>query len=373
MMNTIRNIPFFNYRACFFQHKQEYMESLQDALNRGAYIMQEDLAEFEKALAEYLGVKHAIGTADGTMALIVGMKAAGIGVGDEVIVPSHTFVASVAAIHHVGASPMLADCGRDHLIDPASIESLITKKTSAIMPVHLNGRTADMDSLNQIAKRYNLLIVEDACQALGATYNSRFAGTFGIIGAFSFYPSKTLGCFGDGGALVTDDDDLAKKIKLYRDHGRNTDGKVTVFGYNARLDNLQAAILNVKLKYYDREILRRRELASLYNERLMHLKELVLPPAPNDDTKHFDIFQNYEIEAERRDELRDYLKNYGISTILQWGGYTVHQFKELKLESKLPYTDKMTQCFMLLPMNTSLTDEDIDYICEKIISFYEKT
>ena len=185
-MKKTRNIPFFNYPALFFKHEQEFMQILGDTLARGAYIMQKDLTEFEEGLAKYLGVKHVVGTADGTMALIMGLKAAGIGEGDEVIVPSHTFVASAASIHHVGAVPVLADCGRDHLIDPAKVESLITTKTRAIMPVHLNGRAADMDRLNSIVKRYNLLIVEDACQALGATYKGRFAGTFGIVSAFSF-------------------------------------------------------------------------------------------------------------------------------------------------------------------------------------------
>ncbi len=372
-MGRMRNIPFFNYPALFFEHEQEYMHILQDVLTRGAYIMQKDLAEFEETLTKYLGVKHVIGTADGTMGLIMGMKAAGIGAGDEVIVPSHTFVASVASIHHVGAVPVLADCGRDHLVEPASVEKLITPKTRAIMPVHLNGRTADMDSLNSIARRYNLLIVEDACQALGSTYKGKFAGTFGIIGVFSFYPSKTLGCFGDGGAVVTNVTPAYEKIKLLRDHGRNNDGKVRCFGFNARLDNIQAAILNHKLKHYDHYIKKRRKLAAQYHKRLNGLKELLLPPAPDSDSEHFDIYQNYEIEADRRDDLRVFLNKNGIQTILQWGGYAVHQFEKLGFEGVLPCTERMTRRFMLLPMNTTLSDNDVDYICGKIIEFYGRS
>jgi len=369
-MSRIRKIPFFNYPALFLEHEQEYMHILQNVLNRGAYIMQQDLEDFEEALAKYLGVKHVIGTADGTMALIMGLKAIGIGMGDEVIVPSHTFVASAASIHHVGAVPVLADCGKDHLIDPASLESLITTKTRAIMPVHLNGRTADMDSLNSIAQRHNLLIVEDACQALGSAYRRKLAGTFGILGAFSFYPSKTLGCFGDGGAVVTDSTHVYKKIKLLRDHGRNNDGKVWYFGFNARLDNIQAAILNYNLKHYDGCIKKRRKLATQYYHRLKGVKEILLPPAPDSDSDHFDIFQNFEIESDRRDDLRVFLNKKGIQTILQWGGYAVHQFEKLGFKSVPPYTEKMTKKFMLLPLNTTLSEKDVNYICDKIIEFY---
>ena len=366
----MREIPFFNYPVLYAESKDIYLRTIDDVVSRGAYIMQKDLLDFEQSLADYLGVRHAIGTADGTLALLMGLTAAGIEPGDEVIVPSHTFVASVAAIHHAGGTARLADCGQDHLIDPGSVERLITPKTRAIMPVQLNGRVADMDAISSIAERHKLLIVEDSCQALGAKFQNRFAGTFGVAGAFSFYPSKTLGCFGDGGAVVTDDDAVAAKIRLLRDHGRGDDGKIHCFGFNARLDNLQAAILNLKLKKYDQTIEKRRALASQYHKNLNGLNELLLPPPPDSGSEHFDIFQNYEIEADRRDELRAYLDENGVKTILQWGGYAVHQFEKLGFESIPEYTEKMTRRFMLLPMNESLTAEDVDYISEKIIDFY---
>lgn len=369
-MKSKRNIPFFNYSHIFASQEEGIMSVIRDVGRRGAFIMQKDLCEFEERLAEYVGVKHAIGTADGTMALLMGLMAGGIGPGDEVIVSSHTFVASVAAIHHTGAIPLLADCGPDHLIDADSVEALITSRTRSIMPVQLNGRTADMDTLLSISERHNLVIVEDSCQALGSKFKSRFAGTFGISGAFSFFPSKTLGCFGDGGALVTNDDDIADQVRLLRDHGRSLDGKVVCFGFNARLDNLHAAILNLKLKTYDQEIARRREVAAMYHFQLKDMSELMLPPPPVVDSDHYDIFQNYEIEAERRDELRGYLNEHGVGTILQWGGYTVSQFEKLGFDVVLPYSERMTKRFMLLPMNTSLTDEDVNYICEKIKVFY---
>jgi dTDP-4-amino-4,6-dideoxygalactose transaminase len=365
------NIPFFNYPAVFEQRKSEYLSIVNDVLERGAFIMQKDLFAFEDNLAQYLDVKHVIGVADGTMAILMSLIAAGIGEGDDVIVPSHTFVASVAAIHNSGANPILVDCSKDHLIDPNSIKKSITPNTKAIMPVQLNGRISDMDSIIDIANNNNLVIIEDSCQALGAKYNNRFAGTFGVAGTFSFFPAKTLGCFGDGGAVITDNDNIAKKIIMLRDHGRDPiDGKVKIFGFNSRLDNLQAAILNLKLKYYDTDIKRRREIAALYNEQLEEIDSILLPPPPSSNSKYFDIFQNYEIEVERRDELRDFLSSKGIGTIIQWGGYAVHQFEDLNLIGEFDYTNEMTKRFLLLPMHQMLKNEEVIFICDQIKIFY---
>lgn len=367
----MKKIPFFNYPALYQEQRDEFIKALDETCAKGAYIMQQELLDFEAALSKYLGVKHAIGTADGTMAILAGLIAAGINTGDEVLVPSHTFVATAAAIHHAGGKPVMVDCGRDHLIDPESVEKHITKKTKGIVPVQLNGRTANMNSIGSIAQKYGLIIVEDACQALGSKFAGRFAGTFGAAGAFSFYPSKTLGCFGDGGAVITDNDQIAEKIRLLRDHGRGPDGKIWCFGFNSRLDNIQAAILGIKLKQYDKFIARRREIAKRYDEKLKHLTQLLLPPAPNSEPDHFDIFQNYEIEAENRDALRKFLSDNNIGTILQWGGYVIHQSERLGLNTDVPYADAMTAKYMLLPMNTALTDDEVDFICDKITEFYK--
>jgi dTDP-4-amino-4,6-dideoxygalactose transaminase len=371
----MKNIPFFNYPALFHQRKDEYLSLVQDVLSRGAYIMQKDLIDFEKDLAKYLGVNHAIGVADGTMALLTSLMASGIGRGDEVIVPSHTFIASAAAIHHTGAKPILAECQADHLINPNSIVKLITSKTKAIMPVQLNGRTANMDAISKIANEYNLIIIEDSCQALGSKYKNKFAGTFGLTGTFSFFPAKTLGCFGDGGAVVTNSDEVANKIRMIRDHGRDPiDGKVKIFGFNSRLDNLQAAVLGLKLRYYDEDIDRRRQIAMIYHTHLDHIDQILLPPAPDSDINHFDVFQNYEIEAQSRDDLREFLSQAGIGTILQWGGFMIHQYRELDLNSDLnsdlSHTEEVSKKFMLLPLHSMLSDEDVVYICEKINEFY---
>lgn len=367
-----RSIPFFNYPALFSQDDAALSDIVLGVLRRGAYIMQRDLDEFEQGLAAYLGVKHAIGVADGTMAIHFGLIAAGIGAGDEVIVPSHTFVATASAVAHTGAKPVLVDCRADHLIDPESVKGAITSRTKAIVPVQLNGRTADMDAIGAIAKKHGLKIVEDSCQALGSKFKGRFAGTFGVAGAFSFYPSKTLGCFGDGGAIVTNDDRAIEVMREMRDHGRGADGLVHRFGFNARLDNLQAAVLNFRLAQYDEMVVRRRAIASLYDKRLKGLNTLLLPPAPDSDPDHFDIFQNYEIEAEDRDGLREHLSAAGIGTLVQWGGKCIHQFPDLGLTRDLPYTERMTTRYMMLPLNLSISDDDVNYVCDRVVEYYNR-
>ena len=369
-MLTRREIPFFDYPALFAEIEQEVMATVRDVLARGAYIMQRDLLDFEAELASYLGVKHVIGVADGTMGLLLPLMTLNLKAGDEVLLPSHTFAASAAAIHHAGAVPVPVDCGRDHLIDAASAARAVTSRTRGIMPVQLNGRTADMDVLLELAAQHKLFIVEDSCQALGSRFKGRFAGTFGIAGSISFYPSKTLGCFGDGGAIITNDDAVAEEVRILRDHGRGPDGEIWRWGYNSRLDNVQAAILRIKLRKYAQYVSRRRELAAIYEARLRGLRQLLLPPAPDSSKDHFDVFQNYEIEADKRDQLRAHLEAHGVRTILQWGGKTLHQFSRLGLRATLPYTDRMVTRFMMLPMNTALSNADVYYICDCIEEFY---
>ena len=366
-----RIVPFFNYPALFAREEKELVPIIHDVLRRGAYIMQKDLLQFEENLAQYLNVKHVIGVADGTVAIMMGLRAAGIKPGDEVLVPSHTFVATAAAVHHVGAHPVLVDCGVDHLMASDDLAHRITKRTKAILPVQLNGRTANMDGILAIAAQLGIKIVEDSAQALGSKFKGRFAGTFGVAGTCSFYPSKTLGCFGDGGAVFTNDDGAAEFMRLLRDHGRAQTGDVVTWGYNSRLDNLQAAVLNFKLSRYGAEVQRRREIAARYEQKLRGIPGLVLPPGPDADDNHFDIYQNYEVESDQRDALRAHLDRLGVKTIIQWGGKTVHQFPKLNLNTDLPRTQKLAERFFLLPMNTSLSDDDVDYVCEQIQRFYK--
>jgi dTDP-4-amino-4,6-dideoxygalactose transaminase len=367
---TTRSVPFFNYRGAFASQEDAFLEIIRDVLRRGAFIQQRDLAEFEAHLAAFVGVRHAVGVGNATDGLALALRAAGVGAGDEVIFPSHTMVASAAAIAHVGATPVPVDCGDDHLVDPDSIAAAVTSSTRAIMPVQLNGRTCRMDAIQAIADKGGLLIVEDAAQGLGSSYKGRRAGSFGVAAAFSFYPAKTLGCFGDGGAVVTNDEAIARTLGLLRDHGRNEQGEVELWGFNSRLDNVQAAILDFQFRDYDRIIARRRALAAMYEARLGDISELRLPPAPDADPDHFDVYQNYEIEADRRDELRAFLQRHGVGTLIQWGGKAVHQFEPLGFRVSLPATESMFRRCLMLPMNMMVADDDLEYVCEKIREFY---
>lgn len=347
------------------------MAVIHDVMSRGAYILQKDLAQFETNLKKFLGVKHAFGVADGTNALLLALRAAGIDQGDEVILCSHTYIATAAAVHYAGATPILVECGADHMIDPEQVNKAVTEKARVIMPTQLNGRTCDMDALQEVADQNGLIIIEDAAQALGSRFKDKFAGTFGLAGTFSFYPAKLLGCFGDGGAIITNDDEMARKLYLLRDHGRNEEGEVITWGTNCRLDNIQAAVLDWKLKTFEKVVTRRREIASMYQQALGDIDDLVLPPAPGDDGRHFDVYQNYELESGHRDAIKKYLADHGVGTIVQWGGKAVHQLSGLGFEEiRLPVTEKMTSRFLMLPMHTALSDEDVEYICECIRGFY---
>lgn len=371
-MSQSRNIPFFNYPHVFSQYEDEVLACINDVGRRGAFILQQDLEDFERNLAEYSGAKFALGVANGTDALIIALRAAGVGEGDEVIFSSHTYVATAASIHFVGAAPIPVECRADHMIDPDAIRSAITPRTKAIMPTQLNGRTCDMRAIQEIADEHGLLIFEDAAQALGSQFQGRCAGTFGIAGTISFYPAKTLGSLGDGGAILTNDQAMFDAMYAYRDHGRNQEGDVVGWGLNSRLDNLQAAILNVKLKHYAEDVRRRREIASLYHDQLSNVDELHLPPAPDADENHFDIFQNYEVESDRRNELQPYLKTKGVGTIIQWGGKVVHQLG-LGIEASLPFTERMISRSLLLPMHTALSDDDVNYVCSQVKAFHAQS
>jgi len=364
------SVPFFRYPHVFAQQRDDILAAMLRVLDRGAFILQGELTEFEVQLAEYIGARHAIGVANGTDALTIALRAVGVGAGDEVILPSHTYVASAASVHFAGAVPVLVECGPDHLIDPAAVEAAITSRTRAIMPVQLNGRTCAMDDLQRIADRHGLVIVEDAAQGLGSRYKGRQAGTFGAAAGFSFYPAKVLGCFGDGGAVTVGDEDLAARIRLLRDHGRNEAGEMVTWGLNSRLDTLQAAVLSVKLRAFDGEVERRRQIARSYRERLQDLEDLTLPPGPDGDADHFDVYQNYEIEAGRREALRAHLTVRGVGTVIQWAGSPVHQIAALGLEAKLPRTDRIFQRCFLLPMNTSLADDEVAFVTDAIREFY---
>jgi dTDP-4-amino-4,6-dideoxygalactose transaminase len=346
------------------------LDAIHTVLDNGDLMLRQQLRDFEAHLAEFVGTTHAVGVSNCTDGLRLIVKALGIGEGDEVITVSHTFVATAAAVHHCGAKPVLVDIGDDHLMDPEAAAQAITPRTKAIIPVHLNGRICDMHRIKTLAEERGLLLIEDAAQALGATLDGTGAGAFGVAAAFSFYPAKLLGAYGDAGAVVTSNADLAQRISRLRDHGRTVGGEISEWGFNCRLDNLQAAILDLKLSQLDEALKRRRQLASRYHDCLADVLALKLPPPPSDG-QQYDVFQNYEIEADGRDDLAAYLKDQGIETMKPWGGRGIHQFSALGLSGFwLPRTDAMFRRALMLPMHTELAEEQIEYVAQSIKGFY---
>lgn len=369
-MTTSRSIPFFDYPRVFTDERDSLLHIMDDVGRRGAFIMQSDLREFEESLSAFTGATHAVGVANATDGLELALMSLNIRPGDEVIISSHTMLATASAIVTAGGTPVPVDIGEDNLISPEAVEAAINRRTVGIMPTQLNGRTCDMDAIMAIASKHSLFVVEDAAQALGSRFRDRHAGTFGSAAAFSFFPAKVLGCLGDGGAVITNDAHLHDIIYQLHDHGRDTEGETRSWGRNSRLDNMQAAILNFRLKSYDAVIKRRRRVASLYQELLGELEELSLPPAPESDSDHFDVYQNYELEAERRDDLRQYLADHGVGTLIQWGGKAIHQWERLGFVVRLPEVETFFERCLMLPMNTFISDQDVEYVSKTIHAFY---
>jgi len=368
----MKKIPFFEYPRLWNDYKKDYISIIDKVASSGGFILQKDLSDFEVELAKFTGANYSVGVGNATDAMEIFLEAIGLKKGDEIIISSHTMLATASAIRVAGGVPVPVDIGDDNLICPKSIEEAITSNTVGIMPTQLNGRVCDMDPIIKIANKHGLFIVEDAAQGLGARYKGQHAGTFGLASCISFFPAKVLGCFGDAGAILVNDKNLYHKIFQIHDHGRDIDGEVKRWGRNSRLDNLQAAILSHKLKTYDQVIERRRTVAQMYQDQLEGLEELQLPPPPSNTSNHFDVYQNYELTADDRDELKKYLSEQNIGTLIQWGGKGIHQFQQLGFAKKLPNTDKFFERCIMLPMNIFISDEDVEYICNSIKSFYRK-
>ena len=368
-------VPFFDWKALYAERSEGFTRVIGDTAASGGFILQGAVDEFEAGLEAYLGVRHAIGLSDGTNAMLLGLRASGLKPGAEVILPAHCFIAAAQAIHFAGCRPVPVESSDDDwLISPEAVERAITPATRAIMVVHVNGRVCAMDEIRDIADRHGLQVFEDAAQALGARLDGRPAGRFGAWGAFSFYPSKTLGSFGDAGALVTDDDEIAARVRAIRNHGAGPDKVIAAdcaeWGTNARIDNLQAAILAYKLGWYDETIARRRQIAARYHEAFTGLAGLDLPPGPDADPRRFDVFQNYEVCCDRQGELRSHLLSRGVGTILQWGGVALHQFHNLGFDQRLPRADRFATRSLLLPMNHLLTDAQIARVIDGVWTFF---
>ena len=369
------SVPFFDFRALFAEDPDGFTKVFRSTLSSGGIILQKAVEEFEDRLARYVGCGHAVGTSDCTNAMLLGLRAAGIALGDEVIFCSHTFIATAQSIHFSGASPVPVDMGTDRMIDPDAVETAITSRTRGIMVTQLNGRVCDMARIQAIADRRGLQVFEDSAQALGASFDGRRAGSFGKFGAFSFYPSKLLGVFGDGGALTTNDEAMADTVFRMRNHGANRrkqlEAESPLWSTNSRLDNLQAAFLNYKMADFPRTIARRRQIARTYHAAFEGLPDFGCPPGPDEGTNHFDVYQNYEVDAGNRDALRQHLEAQGVGTIIQWGGAAVHQMRGLGFTQTLPRTERFfARCF-LLPMNQFMSDADVLYVCSTVRAYFQ--
>ena len=353
----------------FLRIEEEVMTTMRDVLSKGDLIMRGQMLDFEHNLAAFVGTADAVGVSNCTDGLRLLLEAVGIGPGDEVITVSHSFMATMAVIHQVGATPVLVDVGDDHNMRVDLVEAAITPRTKAIMPVHLNGRLVQMDSLMEVARKHDLLVIEDTAQALGGAYLGVRGGAWGIAGAFSFYPAKLLGAYGDAGAVVTSDAALANRLRELRDHGRISKTGFSGWGWNCRLDNLQAAILDLKLKKVPEWINHRRRLATIYDEELADVGEVKRPPAP-DGGPNFDIYQNYVIEATRRDELAAHLSAKGIETLVSPGPVPNHKQPVGLDHFSLPRTEELCATVLSLPLNNELGEDQILEVAAAVKDFY---
>ena len=370
-------VPFFEWSKLYLEDRENYLDLIDRTLSKGGFILQQDVADFEAKIRAHLDIEHAIGVSDGTNAILLGLRASGIGPGDEILLPSHAFIAAAQSIHFSGAKPVIVDIDPDDwLLSAESIEANITEQTTAIMPVHVNGRLCNMEKICEVAERRGLRVFEDAAQALGARFDGAPAGYFGEWATFSFYPSKTLGSFGDAGGLVTRHDDIAEKVMSMRNHGADENKMIPtdidVWGTNCRLDNLHAAILSYKMDHYERDIGRRRQIAKRFHDAFVGISAMNLPEGPEEAQRHYDVFQNYEIRTKHRDALRKHLADNGVGTIIQWGGLALHDLTGLGIAAKLEEATRFFEETMLLPMNHMLTDEQVDYVIETVQQFFSE-
>ncbi len=361
--------PFVDPKEHYRRLKSEIDGAITNCLSNGDLISRRQLQDFEAHLASFVGTRYAVGVSSGYHALHFSLLAAGVGPGDEVITVAHTFVATVSAIIHCGARPVLVDVRDDYNMNPDEVEGAITPRTKALLPVHLNGRTCEMDRIMDLARRHRLAVVEDACQSPGSSYRGRRAGSFGLAGCWSFYPFKILGGFGDGGAITTNDPRIARIATLLRYNGEDREtGEYYLHGQTALLDNVQAAVLDVKLRHLPEWIRHRRRMATLYHVGLAGIPGLELPPC--DGNGYFDVFQNYVVRAGERDRLREHLKRQGIETLVSWPK-PLWQHKGLGLEDpQLARTEQICREVLSLPMSAETTSEQVDLTVRSIREFF---
>lgn len=363
------SVPFVDLAAQYATVRDSVRNAMDAVLERGDFILGGSVGEFEESFAQFTGTAHAVGVDSGLSAIELSLRAMGVGPGDEVITAANTFIASVLPVSYVGATPVLVDVDpRTYDLDLEQVEAAITPRTRAIMPVHLYGQPVDMDALMAIAERHGLDVIEDACQAHGARYRGRRAGSFGHAAAFSFYPAKNLGAYGDGGLVTTDDPEVADRIRVLRNYGSVTKYHHEVKGMNHRLDTLQAAVLHVKLAHLDAWNAARRRHAAAYDG---HLQDSGLElPAVRAGAEH--VYHLYVVRSPERDALQAHLKDHGVATGIHYP-VPVHlqpAYRDLgKGPGSFPVTEQLANEILSLPMYPELTEPQITHVADAVRSF----
>ncbi|MDD5593392.1 MAG: DegT/DnrJ/EryC1/StrS family aminotransferase [Candidatus Margulisbacteria bacterium] len=366
-------VPFFDITRQNDSLRKEIDAAVSRVIDKGRFILGENVTLLEKEFAAYCGTKFAVGVASGTDALHLALRACGVKEGDEVLTTPFTFVATAEAIAYCGATPVFIDIEpKTFNIDPARIKEKITKKTRAILPVHLYGLASDLGAIGDIAREHGLKLIEDCAQAAGAEADGRKVGGFGEAGCFSFFPTKNLGCFGDGGLVTTNDEKIADEIRILRGHGSRKTYHYDLIGYNSRLDELQAAVLRVKLPHLDGLITSRQKKASIYYKHLKNLSDIVLPHEP---AGHKHTYNQYTIRTERRDDLFEFLKMKSIGSMVYYP-LSLHlqkAFAGLKHSAgAFPQSEKAQAEVISLPIFPELTDQEAEDACHAIASYFER-
>jgi len=352
--------------------QKEIDEAVLKTIQNGKFILGENVKSLEGELANYCDVKEAIGVNSGTDALWLSLMAIGVGLGDEVIVPAFTIIVDASVVCHLKAKPVFVDIDPVNFnLDPNKLEEKITKRTKAIIVVHLFGQTAEMGPILEIAKRHNIPVIEDACQAIGAAYKNQKAGTIGDLGCFSFFPTKNLGAYGDGGLITTNNQSLSEKLRLLRSHGSEKGNKYShiIIGHNSRLDEIQATVLRVKLKWLDKWNEARRQNAQYYNESLQGIGGLI---TPKEGQNSYHVYHQYTIRSQRRDQLQNFLQSQGITTNIYYP-IPLHLQKALNYlgyrQGDFPESERAAQEVLSLPVYAELEKEKIDYVISQIKKF----
>ena len=352
----------------FKMYQPEYEEAALRALRSGWYVLGKEVESFEQGFADFTGAKYCVGLNSGLDALILAVRALGIGAGDEVIVPANTYIASVMGITENGATPVFVEPDEYYNIDVRKIEAAITEKTKAILPVHLYGQSCDMRTIQNLAEKYNLFIIEDCAQSHGACFDGQMTGTFGDVGCFSFYPTKNLGAFGDGGAIITNNAEIADKIRTLRNYGSRVKYHNEVEGVNSRLDEIQAALLSVKLRHIEELTAERQRIAARYLQEIVN-PNIVLPEmlAGSDH-----VYHQFVVRCSRREEFIQYLLDKGIKTMIHYPipPHLAESYARLGYKKgDFPITEAYADEIVSLPMYNGMTDEEIGYVVETINLF----